>query len=38
VLLDELLEVIENFSLALGEGLHGPTLCKRKAKVNELGN
>jgi hypothetical protein len=38
VLLDEFLQIIENLALAFGEWLHGPTLPKKRRKVNREGN
>jgi hypothetical protein len=34
VLLDEIVEVIQDLALALGEWEHARTICKGKAKVN----
>ncbi len=34
MLLDEVLKVVQNLALALGEWLHGATLPKKKRKFN----
>jgi hypothetical protein len=36
VLLDEIVEVIEDLPLTLGQWQHGRMICKEKAKVNAI--
>jgi len=36
VLLDELLQIVQNLPLALGEWLHGPTLPNKRRKCNDM--